>query len=145
MNSVAGGTPARVLVVDDSFLMRRVLCDILDQDATLTVVGEAVDGLDALGKAQALAPDVVLLDIEMPRLDGFGFLQRARLSCAARVIVVSSIAQAGSPHVLRALDLGAQDVLPKPSGVLSLDLDARSGNDLLAAIHDCLAEHGGSA
>lgn len=135
----AAAARARVLLVDDSFLMRGVLRGIVEQDAALTVIGEACDGLDALQKLPLLAPDVVLLDIEMPRLDGFGFLEQARLSCAARVIVVSSIVQPGAPQLLRALELGAHDVLPKPSGALSLDLGARSGRQLLAAIHACLA------
>jgi len=132
-------TPHRVLVVDDSFLMRRVIRGIVDQDPSLNIVGEAADGIDALKKVAELAPDIVLLDIEMPRMDGIEFLRRARVTCDARVIVISSIAQLGSGHAASALDLGVDDILPKPSGVLSMDLEERRSRELLAAIHRCLA------
>lgn len=131
--------PRRVLVVDDSFLMRRVIRGILDRDPTLAVVGEAADGLDALKKVAELTPDLVLLDIEMPRMDGIEFLRRARIATDARVIVISSIAQLGSPCANTALDLGVDDILPKPSGVLSMDLEERRSRELLDAIHRCLA------
>jgi two-component system chemotaxis response regulator CheB len=126
----------RVLVVDDSSLMRRALADILAQDATLQLAGEAVDGLDALAKAEALRPDVILLDIEMPRMDGIAFLRAARLRLAARIIVISSVARLGSPYAMEALALGADDILPKPSGVVSADLAEKRGQALLAALRD---------
>lgn len=129
--------PLRVLVVDDSSLMRRMIADIVRQADDLELVGEARDGLDALDQAAALRPDVILLDIEMPRLDGLGFLRAARLTVPARVIVVSSLARLGSPVCREALALGATDILPKPSGVLSLDLAETRGMSLLAAIRDC--------
>lgn len=128
--------PLRVLVVDDSSLMRRMIADIVRQADDLDLVGEARDGLEALEQAAALRPDVILLDIEMPRLDGIGFLRAARLTVAARVIVVSSLARLGSPVCREALALGAADILPKPSGVLSLDLAETRGQALLAAIRD---------
>lgn len=128
--------PLRVLVVDDSSLMRRMIADIVRQADDLELAGEARDGLEALDQAAALRPDVILLDIEMPRLDGLGFLRAARLTVPARVIVVSSLARLGSPVCREALALGASDILPKPSGVLSLDLAETRGQALLAAIRD---------
>lgn len=127
----------RILVVDDSSLMRRLLADILAQDNRLELVGEAVDGLDALAKAAALQPDVILLDIEMPRLDGLGFLRAARLEVVAPIIVVSSLARLGSSASREAIALGASDIIPKPSGVVSLDIAEARGAALLAAIHAC--------
>lgn len=127
----------RILVVDDSSLMRRLLADILAQDNRLELVGEAVDGLDALDKAAALQPDVILLDIEMPRLDGLGFLRAARLEVVAPIIVVSSLARLGSSASREAIALGASDIIPKPSGVVSLDIAESRGDALLAAIHAC--------
>lgn len=129
----------QILIVDDSFLMRRVIRSIVERDARLQVAGEATDGLDALQKAAALQPDIILLDIEMPRMDGLEFLRHARLHVTAPVLVISSVAQLGSPQAMRALDLGAADVLPKPSGVLSMDLDTERGGELLAAIQRCAA------
>lgn len=134
------GTPAvrRVLIVDDSLLMRRVIRAIVGKDPSLQVVGEAADGVQALERAAELAPDLVLLDIEMPRMDGLEFLRRARLLCDARIVVVSSVVQPGSPKVMQAIELGASDILPKPSGALSVDLEEKRGDELLAAIREAL-------
>lgn len=135
----AAPAPLRVLVVDDSFLMRRVLRSILETDASLLVVGEAADGQEALVRVAELDPDMILLDIEMPRMDGIEFLRRAQLVTDARVIVISSVAQLGSPQAMDVLSLGAVDILPKPSGVLSVDFEVRRGHALLEAIHRCAA------
>lgn len=124
----------RVLIVDDSLLMRTVIAGIVAADDAFEVVGQAVDGLDALEKAAALRPDVILLDIEMPRLDGLGALKQLGLVSVARVIVISSAAQLGSPQAVEARRLGAADVISKPSGALSLDLDARRGHAIVRAM-----------
>jgi len=127
-------TARRVLVVDDSLLMRTVIHNIVSSDDTFEVIGEAVDGLDAIDKAKALRPDLILLDIEMPRLDGLGALKQLRLVSVATVIVVSSAAQLGSPQALEARRLGAADVIAKPAGALSLDLQARRGHEVVLAM-----------
>lgn len=129
--------PLRVLVADDSTLMRKLIGSIVRQCPALELAGEACDGLDALEKASTLDPDVILLDIEMPHLDGLGFLAAARLRTAAQVIVVSSLAEPGSGVCRRALALGAVDIVAKPSGVVSLDIAERRGADLLDAILRC--------
>lgn len=127
-------TTKRVLVVDDSLLMRTVIRDIVAADDAFEIVGEAVDGLEAVDKAGALKPDIILLDIEMPRLDGIGALKQLNLVSVATVIVVSSAAQLGSPQAVEARRLGAFDVIAKPSGALSLDMKARRGHDIVRAM-----------
>lgn len=129
--------PLRVLVADDSTLMRKLIGSIVRGCPSLQLAGEACDGLDALDKAEALHPDVILLDIEMPRLDGLGFLAEARLRTAASVIVVSSVAEPGSAAYRSALDLGAVDIVAKPSGVLSVDIAERRRAALIDAIERC--------
>jgi two-component system chemotaxis response regulator CheB len=111
------------LVVDDSALMRRVICNLLEEDPELQVVGTAVDGLDAVQKVQELSPDVVTLDVEMPRLDGLqtlGYLMSERpLPC----IMLSAYTPSGAETTLKALEYGAADFVQKPSGAISLNLE----------------------
>jgi two-component system chemotaxis response regulator CheB len=113
----------RVLVVDDSALMRRVICNLLEEDPDIQVVGTAVDGYDAIHKVQELAPDVVTLDLEMPRLDGLqtlGYLMSERpLPC----IMLSAFTPSGAETTLKALEYGAADFVQKPSGAISLNLE----------------------
>jgi two-component system chemotaxis response regulator CheB len=105
----------RVLVVDDSATVRAVLARRLDADPTLEVVGRAADGLEALELIAALRPDVVTLDIEMPRLDGLGTLERIMNEYPTRVVMVSSFTAEGADATIRALELGAVDFIEKPS------------------------------
>lgn len=139
MTAAAMNTARRVLIVDDSFLMRRVIRNIVELEPALAVVGEAADGEEALEQVMALDPQVILLDIEMPRMDGIEFLRRVQLISDASVIVISSVAQLGSPQAMEALELGAVDILPKPSGVLSVDFEEQRGHALLDAIARCAA------
>lgn len=128
----------KVLVVDDSFLMRRIIRNILEKDPSLEVVGEASDGVIALEKVAELAPDIILLDIEMPNMDGIEFLRRAKLVTSAKVIIISSVARIDSKEAREVLELGAADIIPKPSGVLSIDFEEQKSLELLDAIHKCL-------
>jgi len=127
-----------VLVVDDSMMMRAVMADIVAADDDFEVVGEAVNGAEAIEKAKALDPDLILLDIEMPVMDGIDALKRLALFSKAKVVIVSSTAQVASPQSVEARRLGAADVVAKPSGALSLDLDAKRGHDILKAARKAL-------
>lgn len=104
----------RVLVVDDSATVRAVLSRRLAADEALEVVGAASDGIEALQLIAALHPDVVTLDIEMPRLDGLGTLRRIMQDCPTRVVMVSSLTREGADATIRALELGAVDFIEKP-------------------------------
>lgn len=123
-----------VLVVDDSFVMRTLIKDIVSSDTDLKVVGEAANGMEALEKVKALSPDVILLDIEMPGMDGIECLKRLKLISPARVVVVSSVAQTGSVQAMEARRLGVFDVISKPSGALSLDLKSKKGSDIVKTV-----------
>lgn len=107
----------RVLVVDDSAYMRYVISKELSSDPMVEVVGMASDGIDALQKIAQLRPDVVTMDLEMPRLDGLAALERIMREEPVPVILLSSWSQEGAAVTIRALELGAADFVPKPSVV----------------------------
>jgi len=108
------GPLVRVLVVDDSALIRAFIVGALARHPQIEVVGQAVDGVDALKKIAALRPDVVTLDIEMPRLDGIGVLERAAGKLPVSFLVVSTLTQAGAQVTFEALNKGAFDYITKP-------------------------------
>ncbi len=107
----------RVLVVDDSALVRRVLTEALDKHPDIEVVGTATDPYVARERIVQLRPDVVTLDVEMPRMDGLSFLAKLMRHFPLPVIVVSSVTPEHSDGALRALALGAVDVIAKPSAM----------------------------
>ena len=107
----------RVLVIDDSALMRKVIPKILECDPSIEVVGTAMDGNFGLKKIKELAPEVVTLDLEMPGLNGLDTLKQIMRHCPVPVIVVSSHSTAGASVSLRALTLGAFDFVAKPTDV----------------------------
>ena len=88
--------PVRVLIVDDSAFMRLILAKHLESDPAITVVGKAHDGLDALAQIPALTPDVVTLNVEMPRMDGLTALKRIMAECPTPVIMLSAFTQRGA-------------------------------------------------
>jgi two-component system chemotaxis response regulator CheB len=104
----------RVLVVDDSPMIRAILRSGLAQHPQIEVVGVAVDGADALTKIKALRPDVVTLDIEMPRLNGIGVLERVVGKAPVSFVMVSTLTQAGAQITFEALHKGAADYIAKP-------------------------------
>lgn len=110
----------RVLVVDDSALVRRIISEALSNVADMEVVGTATDPYVARDKIVNLAPDILTLDIEMPRMDGLTFLKILMEKHPMPVIILSSLTYAGSHKVIEALRLGAVDVLAKPQGSFSL-------------------------
>lgn len=103
----------KVLVVDDSAFMRRVLTSLLSQDEDIEIAGTARDGEDALLKIASLKPDVVTMDIEMPRMDGLATLQQIMKTAPIPVIMISSLTEQGAEATLKALEYGALDFIPK--------------------------------
>jgi two-component system chemotaxis response regulator CheB len=112
----------RVLIADDSAFMCKVLQEIIHSDPQFEVVGHAHDGREAVALAEALKPDVITMDIEMPHVDGLQAIEIIMSQNPRPVVVVSSAAQKGSHATLRALELGAIDCVPKPSGAIDLDM-----------------------
>jgi two-component system chemotaxis response regulator CheB len=130
--------PKNILIVDDSFIMRTLIQDIVQSDPEFTVVGMAENGKVGLQKVRELKPDLVLLDIEMPEMTGLEMLKRLALVSKAKVIIVSSLGQAGSPQAVEARRLGAADIIAKPSGAMSLDLADKRGHELVQAMRRAL-------
>lgn len=112
----------RVLVVDDSLFMRKALCKMLDGDPDIRVVGQARDGIECLAKIQELDPDLVTLDVEMPRMGGVETLSRIMAEWPRPVLMVSSATSDGAEDTLRALELGALDFVQKHIGGSVLDI-----------------------
>lgn len=106
--------PTRVLVVDDSALMRKLLTTILAQDPEIEIVGTATDPVAAKRALAQLSPDVMTLDIEMPRMNGIEFLEQLMKHRPMPVVMVSSLTERGSQLTMRALQLGAFDFVTKP-------------------------------
>jgi two-component system, chemotaxis family, protein-glutamate methylesterase/glutaminase len=128
--------PVRVLVVDDSATVRAVLARNLDASPGIEVVGRANDGIEAIERIKELRPDVVTLDIEMPRLDGLAALERIMQECPTRVVMVSTLTRQGADATLRALDLGAIDFIEKPTGagtLAALDIAAEVADKVRGA------------
>src|ERR1700753_1481155 len=113
--------PYKVLIVDDSSLMRQLLTQIISSDPDLEVIGTAADPFIAREKIKALHPDVLTLDIEMPRMDGLTFLEKLMRGHPMPVVMISSLTERGAETTLRALSLGAVDYIAKPK------LDVSSG------------------
>lgn len=128
----------RVMIVDDAAMMRLVIRNMLGDDPHLMMVGYASDGREALDKLAEVCPDLILLDIEMPEMDGLEFLRHARLKCDAKVVVLTSVAPKGSPKAMEARALGADAVISKPSGAVSYDLEEKRGSELRQTIYKLL-------
>ena len=107
-------SPYKVLIIDDSSLMRQLLTQILSSDPELEVVGTAADPFVAREKIKSLNPDVLTLDIEMPRMDGLTFLEKLMRGHPMPVVMISSLTDRGAETTLRALSLGAVDYIAKP-------------------------------
>src|ERR1700722_3790049 len=112
----------RVLVADDSALMRQTFKRIIADSADLDLVGLARDGEDAVSKARELRPDVISMDINMPKLDGITALQMILQEKICPVVMVSSLTQQGTATTFECLELGAFDFVAKPDGTVSSNM-----------------------
>jgi two-component system chemotaxis response regulator CheB len=116
--------PARVLIVDDSSLMRNLLTAVLADDPEIEVVGTASDPFVARDRIKELNPDVITLDVEMPRMDGVTFLRKIMALRPTPVVMVSSLTQAGADITLEALEIGAVDFVAKPVADITHAMEA---------------------
>jgi len=123
--------PISVLIIDDSAMMRNLIGRIVESHEDLTVAGKAMNGMFALQKMPRLDPDVIVLDIEMPEMNGIEFLkEKSRQGNTVPVIVLSAVATKGAKVTMEALSLGASDFITKPSGSVSHDIQS-VGNRLV--------------
>ncbi|MFS0561189.1 chemotaxis response regulator protein-glutamate methylesterase [Terribacillus sp. 179-K 1B1 HS] len=113
----------RVLVVDDSAFMRKIISDLLNSDDRLEVIGTARNGKDGLGQISQLKPDVVTMDVEMPIMNGIDALKEIMQKHPLPVVMLSSLTKQGADMTIHAMSIGAVDFIAKPSGSISLDLD----------------------
>jgi two-component system chemotaxis response regulator CheB len=111
----------KVLIVDDSAVVRKVLSQLVDNEQDMEVVGTAQDPYVARDKLVALKPDVMTLDIEMPRMDGLTFLKKVMAHFPIPTVIVSSVTKQGCETSLKALEIGAVSVVPKPSEAYSIE------------------------
>jgi two-component system chemotaxis response regulator CheB len=104
----------RVLIVDDSAVVRQTLSDVLSRDSAIEVIGTASDPFVAAERMREQVPDVITLDIEMPRMDGLTFLQKIMRQHPIPVVICSTLAEEGAQSTLKALEYGAVDIIAKP-------------------------------
>src|SRR5258705_3955955 len=114
----------RVLVVDDSAFMRKVLETIFNADDQLQVVGQAKDGREAVALAESLKPDVIAMDINMPHMDGLQATAQIMTTNPKPIVIVSSESREGASSTLKALELGAIEFVAKPSSGIDLDMNS---------------------
>jgi two-component system chemotaxis response regulator CheB len=124
--------PIRVLVIDDSAFSRRTITRMLERSPLVEVVAAARDGEEALRRTLELRPDLITLDLEMPRMDGFTFLRLVMSRCPTPVIVISG--RGGEQDVFRALDFGAVDFIAKPTPHATAQLETIE-QELLRKVH----------
>ena len=123
----------RVLVVDDSFFMRKMISDLLLSSGIIEVIDTAKNGLEAVEKAKTLSPDVITLDVEMPKMNGIEALQEIMKQSPRPVIMLSSLTKEGADTTIKALQLGAFDFVAKPSGAISFDINKKK-NEIIDKI-----------
>ncbi len=114
----------KVLVVDDSALMRKIISDMINEESDMETIDIARNGEDLLIKLSKNKPDIITLDVEMPKMDGITALKELKkMNINVPVIVLSSVSQKGPHLTMECLAAGAFDFLPKPSGAISLDIN----------------------
>ncbi|MDY6903079.1 MAG: chemotaxis response regulator protein-glutamate methylesterase [Thermodesulfobacteriota bacterium] len=133
--------PIKVLIIDDSAIVRKVFSQELSREQGIEVVGTAPDPYIARDKILSLKPDVITLDIEMPRMDGITFLKKVMRYHPLPVIIVSSLTPKGGKLAMEALSLGAMDVIPKPSAAYSVgDLSVQLTDRIRSLAHADVAK-----
>lgn len=132
--------PFKVMVVDDAAMMRLYISSFLRSLPDFRMVAQAANGQEALDRLSD-NPDVdlILLDIEMPVMDGLEFLRHAKLKTRAKICMLSSVTISGSPLAAKARELGADGVVAKPSGTVSHDLEERTGDELARVMRSLMA------
>ncbi|ACV24460.1 protein-glutamate methylesterase/protein-glutamine glutaminase [Methanocaldococcus fervens] len=125
----------RVLVVDDSAFMRKVISDILNSDPEIEVVGTAKDGVEAVELTQKLKPDVITMDVEMPRMNGLEAVKKIMEIQPTPIVMLSALTREGSKTTFEALESGAVDFIPKPSGSISLDI-RKIGEEIIKKVKE---------
>lgn len=128
-------TPIKVLIVDDSETIRRLLTEIMSSDSGLHVVGAAVDPYEARELIKELNPDVITLDIEMPRMDGITFLRNLMRLRPMPVVMISTLTEKGAEVTMEALELGAIDYVPKPRFDVEGKLPTQTAEIILKVKH----------
>lgn len=130
----------RVAICDDSALMRNLIGRIIEENEGLTIAGKAVNGQDLLDRMAEFRPDVILLDIEMPVMNGVKFLEeRKARRIDVPVIILSSVATEGASVTMQCLSLGASDFITKPGGSVTLKI-----SDVSEHIVECVSAYGGA-
>src|SRR5438105_8028131 len=114
----------RVLIVDDSAFMRKVLETIFNSDPQLQVAGHAKDGREAVALAESLKPDVITMDINMPHMDGLQATAQIMTTNPRPIVIVSSESRDGAASTLKALELGAIEVIAKHNSAIDLDMQS---------------------
>ncbi|MGQ9855159.1 MAG: protein-glutamate methylesterase/protein-glutamine glutaminase [Fervidobacterium sp.] len=127
----------KVMIVDDSPFMRMILKDIIDKEPDMELVAAAKDGMEAVELALKHKPDVITMDVEMPKLNGIEALKEIIKRAPSRIIMVSSLTEEGAEITLLALELGAVDFVTKPSGSVSMDF-RKMGPELVQKIRDAM-------
>ncbi len=122
------GDKIRVLVVDDSALMSRQISSILNEDSSIEVVGRAKDGQEALAMVEELKPDVITMDVEMPRMNGITALKHIMVRHSVPTVMISALTTEGARTTFDALKYGAIDVIAKPSRREDVSLDAQKAD-----------------
>jgi two-component system chemotaxis response regulator CheB len=134
----------KVIIIDDSAVVRQVMVQVLGKDPSIRIIGHAMDPIFALEKMQKEWPDVILLDIEMPRMDGITFLRKIMAERPTPVIICSSLTEKGAETTMQALAAGAFAIFTKPSlGVKNFLVDA--SHDLVAAVRAAAGARMGKA
>lgn len=123
----------RVMIVDDSAVVRQVLSSVLAADASIDVIGTAADPLFALSKMERDWPDVIVLDVEMPRMDGITFLKKLMAERPTPVVICSTLTEKGAATTMQALAAGAVSIVTKPQANLSKFL-VNASDDLINAV-----------